>query len=112
MIGFWSLINATGDLPLGRSSNIAQVIEDKLYVFSGENIPRVPIDNDLYVLDLNNSTWKKIDATEQSPVARVGHAATTLHGKLYMFGQSLNSNTMISAQISNTQLSNKMIQCS
>ena len=57
-----------------------------LYVFSGEHTPRVPLDNEIYALDLTTAHWTKLCASVASPVARVGHAAAVVHNQLYMYG--------------------------
>ena len=58
---------------------------DVFYTFSGENVPRVPLDNDVFALDLSTHHWRRIPATAASPSARVGHAAAVLGGRLYIY---------------------------
>ena len=50
---------AGGDAPppRGRSSHSCDVIGGHVYVFGGENAPRVPVDNALYRYDLNKESW-------------------------------------------------------
>ena len=60
------------------------MIGDTLYVFSGENIPRVPIDNDVYALSLTSPRWTRATPHPPCPSPRVGHAATVLDSTLYV----------------------------
>ena len=62
------------------------VIADVLYTFAGEHSPRVPVDNDVYALDLKGHAWHRIPATSSSPVARVGHAGASLGSLFYVYG--------------------------
>ena len=62
------------------------VIGDTFYTFSGEHVPRVPLDNEVYALDLTSGQWTKLPASASSPVARVGHAAAVANHKLYVYG--------------------------
>jgi len=81
----------TGHSPIGRSSTACAVINGKLYVFSGEHVPRVPIDNHLNIFDFSSSEWqvlapKSDDEVTTWPVARVGHFGTSCQGKFFIFG--------------------------
>jgi N-acetylneuraminic acid mutarotase len=94
----WSLVDVSGDVPLGRSSTASALIDQKLYVFSGEHDPRNPVDGDMYELDLSSqsnnqsdraqtSEWKRyVNDSSSWPAARVGHAAACHQGKFYMYG--------------------------
>ena len=62
------------------------VIGHTFYTFSGEFTPRVPLDNEVYALDLTTAQWTKLPASASSPVARVGHAAAVVNNKLYVYG--------------------------
>ncbi|KAJ3150914.1 hypothetical protein HDU89_002911 [Geranomyces variabilis] len=72
--------------PLGRSSHSANVVGDCLYVFGGENAPRVPIDACLHVLDLNAKVWTVVEPTAEAPTPRVGHSTAVIGDKIYLFG--------------------------
>ena len=85
--GQWAPIsNVTGEVPRGRSSNAAAVIDDKLYVFSGEHSPRAPVDGDVFALDIAAKTWQRYANASGWPSARVGHAGAVVDGKLYIYG--------------------------
>ncbi|KAJ5153439.1 uncharacterized protein N7482_009917 [Penicillium canariense] len=72
---------------LRRSSQIVSVVGDRAYIFGGELRPREPRDNDIHAVSLGsgNATITSVPATSQSPSPRVGTAACTLNGKIYMF---------------------------
>ncbi|CAG8058632.1 unnamed protein product [Penicillium olsonii] len=72
---------------LRRSSQVLSVIGDRAYVFGGELRPREPRDNDVHVVSLGsgNTTITSEPATSTSPSPRVGTAACTLNGKIYIF---------------------------
>ncbi|KAI8584920.1 hypothetical protein BDZ88DRAFT_434935 [Geranomyces variabilis] len=72
--------------PLGRSSHSANVVGDCLYVFGGENVPRVPIDACLHVLDLKAKVWTVVEPTAEAPTPRVGHSTAVIGDKIYLFG--------------------------
>lgn len=50
----------SASLPQGRSSNGAGVVGSSLLLFSGENTPRVPIDDHVHVCDLDSGKWSSV----------------------------------------------------
>ncbi|KAI3465542.1 hypothetical protein Pfo_022205 [Paulownia fortunei] len=90
--GKWVKLDQQGDWPGARSSHAIAVVGQKVYAFGGEFTPRVPVDNHLYVFDLNNQTWSVADATGDVPPPRVGpphrsyHSMTTDDRRVYVFG--------------------------
>jgi hypothetical protein len=40
---------------LDRSSQSLVVVDSKAYLFGGENVPRTPVDDVLYIIDLNGT---------------------------------------------------------
>jgi hypothetical protein len=100
--GSWSCLSAhvpasglaaAGNRLLGRSSNAAGIVGQHLLVFSGENIPRVPIDKDVHIFDLVARKWNApvaapaADADQSSwPCARIGHASAVAGDALYISG--------------------------
>ena len=97
---------------LRRSSQIVSVVGDQAYIFGGELRPREPRDNDVHAVSLGSSKLRRVvnkripkldndtetryhnlgnvtittvPATSQSPSPRVGTAACTLNGKVYLF---------------------------
>lgn len=103
-------VSSSSSIPLGRSSTAIGVIDSNMYVFSGENRPRIPVDGSVYVFDLVKRSWRRIDASSSSsslssssststdaatqtqshnddwPCARVGHAGTACAGRFYILG--------------------------
>lgn len=107
----WRRLATTGDVPPARSSCAAGVVGNKLIIFSGEQIQRIPVDGHVYVLDLskNQSTnptdeiasnqvedqstneplhhWYCIpERSESWPLPRVGPASTVTSDKLLLYG--------------------------
>ena len=83
----WTELFNSGDVtPGGRSSHSCNVIDNRLYVFGGENTPRIPVNNTLYCYDLEKSSWVKLNVKGQAPCARIAHAAAVVEKKLFIFG--------------------------
>ena len=79
--------------PIERSSHGISVISDTVYVFGGEHEARIPIDSDVYTINmslkaLENSAvaWRRIKAGKTSPVPRIAHSQATIGNKIYIFG--------------------------
>ncbi|KAJ3279664.1 hypothetical protein HK104_001259 [Borealophlyctis nickersoniae] len=72
---------------VGRSSHSLNVVGNKAYIFSGENVPRQPIDADLHVYNLAAKTWlPSHPVTSETPSPRVGHGSATVENRIYVFG--------------------------
>lgn len=86
--GKWVKLDQNGTNPGARSSHSITIVGDKVYAFGGEFTPRVPVDNKLYVFDLNDQTWSVVEATGDVPPPRVGvtMAATEGNQTIYVFG--------------------------
>ena len=83
----WTLIQSKSDLNnSSRRSHTLNVLNNCLYVFGGENEPRIPIDNDLHVFDLKTNEWSIIKSNEKSPSPRLGHSSCSFNNKLFIFG--------------------------
>ncbi|KAF8121609.1 galactose oxidase [Boletus edulis] len=85
----WSLVNA---LPARSSHSVAVSNTGRLLLYSGEHRPRIPVDNDLHVLDLESTspslrTFAAL-AASRAPEPRVG--ASAVHdphtNNLYVWG--------------------------
>ncbi|KAJ7491845.1 kelch repeat protein [Mycena galericulata] len=77
----WSqlpLKSATGAAvnALKRSSNSLAVVGNKAYVFGGEQIPRIPVDNELWVIRLDDGSVHSAPTSLLRPSARVGACLT------------------------------------
>ncbi|EHY56929.1 hypothetical protein HRR83_001991 [Exophiala dermatitidis] len=84
------------DDSIRRSSQALAIAGDSAYIFGGELRPREPVDSSVYQIPTKPSQnqtqhpLQKIPFTSQqqnqeTPQPRVGHAATTLRGKIYIF---------------------------
>lgn len=82
----WKRIICDSSVPPPRSSHSVTAIGQKVYVFSGEKEPRVPINNQLRCFDLIKQCWSEVSAKGQLPPPRVGHGAAAIGSKLYVFG--------------------------
>ncbi|OQN95431.1 hypothetical protein B0A48_18488 [Cryoendolithus antarcticus] len=76
---------------LQRSSQVVAIAEGQAYVFGGELEPRKPRDNDIHVFGVHerggpSSFHVSTSPSKHSaPSPRVGSAATTINGKIYIF---------------------------
>lgn len=76
-------------IPIPRSSSSSVCINNKLYVFGGENIPRKPIDNNVYTFDIINKHWHNNSSMCKSndvPQSRVGHNGCSINSTFYVYG--------------------------
>ncbi|XP_022637078.1 nitrile-specifier protein 5 isoform X3 [Vigna radiata var. radiata] len=69
-----------------RSSHAIAVVAQKVYAFGGEFVPRVPVDNNLHVFDLETLTWSVADASGDIPPPRVGVTMAAVGETIYVFG--------------------------
>ncbi|GKV18262.1 hypothetical protein SLEP1_g28667 [Rubroshorea leprosula] len=72
--------------PGARSSHAIAIVGQKAYVFGGEFSPRVPVDNNLHVFDLETLTWSVANVTGDIPPPRVGVTMTSIEEVVYVFG--------------------------
>jgi len=79
-------LDQKGTSPGARSSHAIAIVGQKLYAFGGEFKPRVPVDNKLYVFDLDDQSWSVSDATGDIPPPRVGVTMAAVNDIVYVFG--------------------------
>ncbi|TMW95222.1 hypothetical protein EJD97_009212 [Solanum chilense] len=84
--GKWIKLEEKGAGPGARSSHAITIVGHKVYSFGGEFTPRVPVDNKLYVFDLNSQEWSVADAAGDVPPPRVGVTMATVGETAYIFG--------------------------
>ncbi|KAA8526623.1 hypothetical protein F0562_008174 [Nyssa sinensis] len=84
--GSWMKLGQKGTGPGARSSHAVTLVGQKAYAFGGEFTPRVPVDNNLYVFDLNDLTWSVADVTGDVPPPRVGVTMASVSTTIYVFG--------------------------
>ncbi len=90
----WTRIRTSTNLP--RSSHSLSIIKSKAYIFGGEKTPRQPVDNHIHVFTLPSSEHDEVDyqtipaqavsSDEQVPPPRVGHTASVVNDRIYVFG--------------------------
>ncbi|KAI5966685.1 KEL2 [Candida theae] len=89
----WKQIQTSGTLPLPVNEHSACVVDDRLYIYGGNDFSGV-IYSSLYVLDLKTFTWYKLleTAEENGPGPRCGHSMTYLpkYNKLIIMGGDKN----------------------
>ncbi|KAJ4136513.1 hypothetical protein NW768_004128 [Fusarium equiseti] len=81
----WSFV--TSSKRLSRSSQAVSAIDQKLFVFGGELLPRKPVDNRVDVVNLSSTqdAVQTLSAPSKAPDPRVGSPSTTIDSKLYLF---------------------------
>lgn len=84
--GKWIKLDQKGTGPGARSSHAITIVGQKAYAFGGELKPRVPVDSNLYVFDLNDLTWSVVNATGDIPPPRVGVTMASIGETIYVFG--------------------------
>jgi N-acetylneuraminic acid mutarotase len=86
--GTWTMLAPTGTGPSPRSSHSAVVIQNRMYVFGGEDSVNSN-HNDLYVYDPSTSasgSWTALSPTGTVPMVRFDHAAAAVSDKMYIYG--------------------------
>ncbi|KAK6116307.1 hypothetical protein DH2020_049934 [Rehmannia glutinosa] len=79
--------------PGARSSHAIAVVGQKVYAFGGEFTPRVPVDNHLYVFDLDDQTWSVADA--KGDVPRLVDGTHKELNELYSYDTCTNTWTLL-----------------
>ena len=82
----WRQCKSEGSVPIGRSSHSLNAVAQKLYVFGGENTPRVPVDNDMYVYDTAAECWSNVENNGNAPCPRIAHSSAVVGDHIYIFG--------------------------
>ncbi|KAL8150938.1 hypothetical protein V2J09_020746 [Rumex salicifolius] len=84
--GKWIKFEQKGAGPGARSSHSIAIVGKNVYAFGGEFVPRVPVDNKLYVFNLEDQTWSVTDGTGDVPPPRVGVTMEAVKDVIYVFG--------------------------
>ncbi|GAB2256867.1 hypothetical protein Droror1_Dr00022926 [Drosera rotundifolia] len=84
--GKWVKLDQSGTGPGARSSHAISIVGRKVYAFGGEFTPRVPVDNNLYVYDLDDQSWSLANAEGEIPPPRIGVTMAAINGIIYVFG--------------------------
>lgn len=90
----WSLMEAKGDIPVGRSGHSVVRAGSALILFGGEDMKRRKL-NDLHMFDLKSLTWLPLHCTGPGPSARCNHVAALYDDKLLLvFGGTSKSKSL------------------
>ncbi|EWG42673.1 hypothetical protein FVEG_04425 [Fusarium verticillioides 7600] len=81
----WSRI--TSSKRLYRSSQAVSTVDQKIYIFGGELLPREPVDNrvDVISLDTQEHGAQVLTAPTKAPSPRVGSPSTTIGSNIFLF---------------------------
>lgn len=85
----WEFLDCDGEVPQSRSGHTCALHKNRyLYIFGGFDGSNCF--DDLYVLDLEGKSWRRIEAGGECPSGRASHSAVTdeLAGVMYVFGGS------------------------
>lgn len=82
------LVSQSGDLPCPRSEHTGSILENRLYIFGGEDATNTRF-NDLYTLNFDTLIWEKIQ-TQDGPEKRSSATMVTWENNLYIFGGYFN----------------------
>uniref|UniRef100_A0A0N5CD48 Kelch domain-containing protein 10 n=1 Tax=Strongyloides papillosus TaxID=174720 RepID=A0A0N5CD48_STREA len=89
----WAEVKPTGKKPAWRDFHTACVIDGKMYIFGGRCdemgmfISNKDIyTNEVYVLDLEEYSWKTITKKGDGPSGRRSHSSWVFNNRMYIFG--------------------------
>lgn len=85
-LGHWLKLHQKGTAPGARSSHAITIVGQKAYAFGGELAPREPVDNKLYVFDLESHSWSVAEVSGDVPPPRVGVTMASVGSTIYVFG--------------------------
>ena len=81
----WSLILPIGEIPTIRQGHTCNLYGNKLILFGGNY--NSDIKNDLFILNLKNFEWKKINLDDNlNKIGRTNHNSIIFNEYLYIFG--------------------------
>lgn len=81
----WETLECTGSLPPPRESHSCAVVGEKIVMFGGNSVSSDYL-NDVYVLDLPNRNWRRIESQGDVPCARDSHVSCTIGDQIVVFG--------------------------
>ncbi|KAL6073584.1 Serine/threonine-protein kinase 4 [Balamuthia mandrillaris] len=91
-----AMLTPTGSNPSARSQHSATTVGQQLFVFGG--FDGTSCLNDLFILDLENWSWRKGETSGDVPEARCGHTASLLNGTIIVLGGRNSTGTFLSLQ--------------
>eukprot|EP00041_Stephanoeca_diplocostata_P014199 m.255604 g.255604 ORF g.255604 m.255604 type:complete len:371 (+) comp19622_c0_seq2:17-1129(+) len=87
-----SASDSANDGPGVRSSHKISILSGTVYLFGGEKVARVPVDNDMWKLTLGSealsqSQWERCDVQGATkPPLRIAHSQCVIGSDIYIFG--------------------------
>jgi N-acetylneuraminic acid mutarotase len=81
--------------PSARMNHTMVTIETKVYLFGGETTSPHEYFNDLWEYSDATGEWSEINPSGDIPAARAYHTATYYDGKMYVFGGTTSSGTIM-----------------
>jgi hypothetical protein len=73
-------------VPAARSSHALAAVGSKLYLFGGEQQPRVPLPDTTYCYDIETGTWEALSTTGCSPGPRIAASMVAVGPQLFLYG--------------------------
>jgi Rab9 effector protein with kelch motifs len=74
-----------GGAPCARYGHSANIVNNtKMYIFGGSN--GTQYFNDLYILDLESTSWSKPEVSGPAPLPRMGHSSIIVGPNMLVFG--------------------------
>jgi len=87
-----------------RSSHSVNAVGHKIYIYGGEEVPRVAYDPHIQVYDLDNNTWTELNQVHgEVPHSRLAHAAAVVGDVLYIIGGRFDNNDVDDVWTFNTK---------
>ncbi|KAI9289530.1 hypothetical protein BC943DRAFT_300260 [Umbelopsis sp. AD052] len=80
----WRVLQPQNEGPSPRSNHVSALVNNKLYIFSGNDGRTVH--NDIWCFDLNTGYWEQIAALGYIPAPRDGASAAVVDDVIYVFG--------------------------
>lgn len=84
----WEMPNTLGQIPCGRRSHSAVVLNDELYIIGGYNGNTLNHLNDVHKFNPVSNQWIRIHCRGKGPCPRRRHCSCVVENQLYLFGGS------------------------
>lgn len=81
----WHDVRCAGEPPPPRYGHTATLVGRRMFVFGGRGENNVVL-KDMYLLDLDEWCWVKVNPTTTAPTSRFDHADVLIGNKIVIFG--------------------------
>lgn len=75
-----------GSMPLPRDDHTAVIYEGREMVVFGGFVDGSERTNDVYIYNIKDNKWEKVDTGRVAPKPRAGHSAVIYHHSMVIFG--------------------------